>query len=97
MNSDLAQRILEHLRERMPGMIDTLAQFVRAESPSTVPQSQDAVLSMLGERLRRVRYKVSRLKDEIAEVISMLGLPGASVAQFNCCSATAIRCGRWER
>ncbi len=62
MNSDVAQRILQHLRERMPGMIDMLIQLVRAESPSTVPQSQDAVLSMLGERLRRVGYKVWRLK-----------------------------------
>lgn len=61
MNGDLPQRILEHLRERMSGMIDTLTQLVRAESPSTVPQSQDAVLSMLGERLCRVGYKVSRL------------------------------------
>jgi len=62
MNGDLPQRILCHLRERMPGMIDILMQLVRAESPSTVPQSQDAVLSMLGERLGRMCYKVWRLK-----------------------------------
>jgi len=62
MNGDLAQRILRHLRERMPIMIDTVMQLVRAESPSTVPQSQDPVLSMLGERLGRMCYKVWMLK-----------------------------------
>jgi glutamate carboxypeptidase len=62
MNGDLPQCILRHLRERTSGMIDTLTQLVRAESPSTVPQSQEAVLSILGERLRRMHYQVSRLK-----------------------------------
>ncbi len=61
MNGDLPQCILRHLRERTSGMIDTLTQLVRAESPSTVPQSQEAVLSILGERLSRMRYQVSRL------------------------------------
>jgi|SRR6516225_7806999 glutamate carboxypeptidase len=62
MNGDQPQRILHHLRERTPGMIDTLMQLVGSESPSTVPQSQDAVLSILGERLSRMGYKVSRLR-----------------------------------
>jgi glutamate carboxypeptidase len=62
MNGDLAQSILHHLRERTPAMIEALTQLVRAESPTSVPQSQHAVLSMLGERLSRLHYKVSRLK-----------------------------------
>ncbi|MBV8056684.1 MAG: M20/M25/M40 family metallo-hydrolase, partial [Deltaproteobacteria bacterium] len=62
MNDDLAQSILSYLRERTPVMIDSLTQLVSAESPSTVPQSQEAVLSMLGERLSRMHYEVWRLK-----------------------------------
>jgi glutamate carboxypeptidase len=62
MNADLGQCILPYLRERTPDLIDTLTQLVRAESPSTVPQSQDAILRILGERLSGMRYEVSRLK-----------------------------------
>jgi glutamate carboxypeptidase len=64
MNDELAQHILHHLRERTPDMVDSLIQLVRAESPSNVPESQDAVLSMVGERLSRMSYKVSRLKGQ---------------------------------
>ena len=62
MDTDLAERILRHLRERSRVMVDALAQLVRAESPSSVPESQAAVLGMLGERLSAMRYEVSRLK-----------------------------------
>jgi glutamate carboxypeptidase len=62
MNDDLAQSILSYLRGRTPVMIDSLTQLVSAESPSTVSQSQEAVLSMLGERLSRMHYEVWRLK-----------------------------------
>jgi glutamate carboxypeptidase len=61
-DDDLAQRILSYLRKRTPVMIDCLTQLVSAESPSTVPQSQEAVLSMLADRLGRMHYQVSRLK-----------------------------------
>jgi glutamate carboxypeptidase len=62
MNDDLAQRILLHLRARMALMVDDLVQLVHAESPSTVPASQDTMLSMLGARLSRLHYQVFRLK-----------------------------------
>jgi glutamate carboxypeptidase len=62
MDTDLAQRILRYLRTRSQEMVDTLVQLIRAESPSSVPESQAPVLRMLGERLIALGYEVSRFK-----------------------------------
>jgi glutamate carboxypeptidase len=61
-SDNLAQCILRRLRDRLPAMIQTLTQLVLAETPTTVPQSQDAVLSVIAGRLSRIGYEVSRLK-----------------------------------
>jgi glutamate carboxypeptidase len=61
MDAELAERIFSHLSERSQEMVALLAELVRAESPSNVPQSQDQVLYILGERLAQLSYRVSRL------------------------------------
>jgi len=62
MDAGLVERIVGYLRDRSQHMVDLLAELVRAESPSTVPQSQDQVLRIFGERLARLPYRVSRLR-----------------------------------
>ncbi len=61
MDAELVERIVSHLSDRSQEMVTLLAELVRAESPSSVPQSQDQVLRILGERLAKLSYRVSRL------------------------------------
>jgi glutamate carboxypeptidase len=58
MNSALAQRILLYFRERLPEMEALLQQLVVAESPSTIPDSQKPVLTLLSHALERLNYTV---------------------------------------
>lgn len=53
-----AQEILLYLRNRLPEMVTFLQELVVAESPSTVPEAQQAVLRPLGEALGRLNYTV---------------------------------------
>jgi len=62
MDAGVAERVVGYLRDRSQEMVDLLAQLVRAESPSTVPESQDRILCILGERLAGLSYRVSRLE-----------------------------------
>jgi glutamate carboxypeptidase len=59
MDAELADRTVSWLNGHLQEMVDLLAEMVRAESPSTVPQSHGRMLGILAERLRRLPYHVS--------------------------------------
>jgi glutamate carboxypeptidase len=61
MDAQLFERIVRYLRDRSQEMVTLLAEMVRAESPSSVPQSQKQVLHILAERLAKLSYSVWRL------------------------------------
>jgi len=61
MDAELVERIVSYLSDRSQEMVTLLAELVRAESPSSVPHSQDQVLRILGERLAKLSYRVWRL------------------------------------
>jgi glutamate carboxypeptidase len=50
------------LREREVEMVDLLVRLARAESPTVVPESQDAPLGLLREELERSALSVRRLR-----------------------------------
>lgn len=56
-----AQHVLSYLRERLPEMVGLLEQLVLAESPSVVPETQQAVFTLLAEALERVDYTVKHI------------------------------------
>lgn len=58
MNQTPASQLLSYLRERLPDMVALLRQFVVAESPSTVPDAQKAMLRLLTRELDRLGYAV---------------------------------------
>lgn len=62
-NAD-AQVILEHVREHRPAMTSLLADLVRAESPSDVPEAQRRVFALLAEALRPARYTATHLPGD---------------------------------
>ncbi|MBI3800200.1 MAG: M20 family metallopeptidase [Deltaproteobacteria bacterium] len=55
------QEILRYLRTQLPHMLELLRQLVFAESPSTVPDSQKAVLMPLAEELSHLNYTVHHI------------------------------------
>jgi glutamate carboxypeptidase len=55
------QEILHYLRNQLPHMLELLQQLVRAESPSTVPDAQRAVLMPLAEAFGRLDYTVQHI------------------------------------
>jgi glutamate carboxypeptidase len=56
MSESLARELLHYLRSQLPAMLELLQQLVRAESPSTVPAAQQAVLGPLAEFLGGLQY-----------------------------------------
>jgi glutamate carboxypeptidase len=55
-SESLAQEILHYLRSQLPAMLGLVQQLVRAESPSTVPEAQQAVLAPLADFLGGLHY-----------------------------------------
>jgi glutamate carboxypeptidase len=53
-----AQEITRYLRQRLPNMLTFVQQLARAESPSTAPDSQPAVLAPIANSLRALQYTV---------------------------------------
>src|SRR5262245_3365531 len=53
-----ALELVHYLRDQLPHMVALLATLTLAESPSTVPASQKAVLTPLAETLSRLKYTV---------------------------------------
>jgi glutamate carboxypeptidase len=56
-----AQEILHYLRQQLPDMLTLVQQMACAESPSTAPDSQQAVLAPIADSLRALRYMVHLL------------------------------------
>lgn len=56
-----AQEILRYLRNQLPDMVALVQQLAVAESPSTEPNTQRAVLTPLAEALGRLNYTVRHL------------------------------------
>jgi glutamate carboxypeptidase len=56
MDEQPSQDIVRYLRSQLPAMLDLVQQLVRAESPSTVPQAQQAVLGPLTDFLGGLYY-----------------------------------------
>src|SRR5215471_2473087 len=50
--------LLQYLRSQLPHMVALLQTLTLAESPSTVPAAQKAVLTPLAEMLSRLEYAV---------------------------------------
>jgi glutamate carboxypeptidase len=61
MDQVSTQEILRYLRDRLPEMIALLRQLVLAESPSTVPEAQKTVLTLLANALGRLNYTVRHI------------------------------------
>lgn len=55
------QEIRRYLRNQIPNMLELLRQLVLAESPSTVPDAQKAVLMPLAAALGRLNYTVHHI------------------------------------
>ena len=53
--------LVHYLRSQLPRMVELLETLTLAESPSTVPASQKAVLTPLAETLSRLKYAVRLL------------------------------------
>jgi glutamate carboxypeptidase len=64
MRTARASELQSWLRERQGEMVDLLLRLAEAESPTTVPESQDAPLEILGEELRRSELSVRRLRGK---------------------------------
>ncbi|ACK64145.1 peptidase M20 [Rippkaea orientalis PCC 8801] len=62
LTPQLAQRLRDYLHSRQGEMIELLGQLVQAESPSTVPESQKNVLSLLKQSLEERNYQVRYVK-----------------------------------
>ncbi len=58
MDAGPAHAILASLREQLPEMVALLQRLALAESPSMVPQAQQAVFAPLAEALERIDYFV---------------------------------------
>ena len=56
-----AREIFQYLRRQLPDMLTLVQHLARVESPSTVPESQQAVLELLADSLRRLHYHVHLL------------------------------------
>ncbi|MGK7924925.1 MAG: M20 family metallopeptidase [Spirulina sp.] len=54
------KRLLDYIYSRQPEMIALLEQFVQAESPSNVPESQQGMMNLLAESFQKRGYRVSR-------------------------------------
>ncbi len=61
MTKSTAQRILHKLNERHDEMIDLLVQCAELESPSQVPESQQAVIALLASKFRDVGFRCRHL------------------------------------
>ena len=62
MRSLLAGRILDYLDERRQDMTDLLEHLAQAESPSTDPESQEAMFQLLTQALEARRFSVRRVR-----------------------------------
>ena len=56
VTSSVAEVVLGFMRGRQPAMLDLLRALVEAESPSTEPGTQGAVLGLLADELHRLGY-----------------------------------------
>lgn len=58
------KKILDYLCDRQDEMITLLEQFVLAESPSNVPESQGQIMSLLTDALQKINYQVLHLSGK---------------------------------
>lgn len=61
MGVALAQQVLEHLHDRRRELVGLLQRLARAESPSTRPDAQDQVLSIISGFLAELGYVVRHI------------------------------------
>lgn len=59
-----AQAVWAQVRDRRPAMTDLLADLVRAESPSDVPEAQRRVFELLADALRPAGYVAAHLPGD---------------------------------
>ncbi len=59
-----AQAVWAQVRDRRPAMTDLLADLVRAESPSDVPEAQRRVFELLADALRPAGYVATHLPGD---------------------------------
>ncbi len=62
LNSTIARQLLDYLHSRQTEMRSLLEELVLAESPSTVPASQQQVLALLQKALEQRDYRVRRIR-----------------------------------
>jgi glutamate carboxypeptidase len=55
------RKLLDYIHSRQSEMIDLLQQLVKAESPSLIPESQQGIITLLGEALQKRGFQVSQL------------------------------------
>lgn len=58
---DVARALLDYLQDQREAMVALLAELVRLESPSLVPETQGPVLARLAEPLQAIGYRTRRL------------------------------------
>ncbi|MDG2222371.1 MAG: M20 family metallopeptidase [Rubripirellula sp.] len=64
MNSDLAPKVLEHLRSRQSEMVDLLTRSALIESPSGVPDSIIPMFALLREQLEGLGFSCIQIPGE---------------------------------
>lgn len=62
LTSKIARQLLDYLHSRQTEMRSLLEELVLAESPSTVPASQQEVLALLQKALEQRAYRVRRIR-----------------------------------
>lgn len=66
MPRTIAQEVLVWLRSRQHEMVDFIARLAALESPTDVPASQQAVLDLLADELRKLDYRVVRIPGRLS-------------------------------
>lgn len=61
MDNETGREILAYLQSQQAEMTELLASLVRAESPSTRPETQEAIFTLLADVLLSLDYQVRRL------------------------------------
>ena len=61
MNAALSDRILSHIQQQQPALIDLLQHMVDTDSPSAQPDSHRLIRSVLSDELQQVGFRVTTL------------------------------------
>ena len=62
MATEVAMRVLEHVRSQQPALVDLIGRMVDAESPSAVPEAHRLIFSVICEALTALGFVVRKVR-----------------------------------